>query len=216
MNTYKDKRYAKILDDGTVDIISGVLRTPTRTYYHPSDAICAMFGYYPEDIEGDDREEEGYKIFDLGIKVVEEDGKKKVKHVYKKLPIVDDGPNPGPGQEVKSDKWKEIDGKWVHVYKYRSASRHVTPTKFDPPEPSKKSRKKAQCEEEIPVEEPAPVEEPIAEVAEPPAVPEETQVMLTEEVAPAPEEPQTVEEPVAPSAETTDQPTQDQPTQIEE
>ena len=175
MKTYKAKQYAKILPDGSIDIITSVLKTPTRTYYYPGDAVCAAYGYYPIDVIGDDTEEEGYKIFDDGTKVVEKDGKKVVQRIVRKLEIVDEGPKPGPGQEVKSDKWKEIKGKWVHVYKYRSASRHVTPTKFpDDPVPSKKDEEpvvEAAPEEVAPTPEPVPVplaaEEPkVEEVAE--------------------------------------------------
>ena len=174
MKTYKAKQYAKILPDGSIDIISSVLKTPTRTYYYPGDAVCAAYGYYPIDVIGDDTEEEGYEIFDDGTKVVEKDGKKVVQRIVRKLEIVDEGPKPGPGQEVKSDKWKEINGKWVHVYKYRSATRHITPTKFpDEPVPSKKEESvvEASPEEVAPTPEPVPVplaaEEPkVEEVAE--------------------------------------------------
>ena len=164
---YKGKRYAKILPDGSVDIISSVLKTAKSTYYHPDDKLCAMFGYYPITEDDDLIEEPGYKIVDEGIRVVERDGKKVVRHEGRKLKIVDDGPNPGPGQEVKKDYWREIEGQWVHVYKYRSVSRHITPTKFDPPADENK-------EETVKEEAPAPAEEPTEKVEEPPApVPEE-------------------------------------------
>ena len=213
MKTYKSKQYAKILPDGSVDIITSVLKTPTRNYYYPSEALCAAFGYYPVDLIGDDTEEEGYKIFDDGIKVVEKDGKKIAQRTVRKLQIVDDGPQPGPGQEVKRDKWKEIKGKWVHVYKYRSASRHITPTKFpEEPVPSKKEEPVAEAapEEVAPTPEPEPV--PAAEVAEP--VPEEvpaaTEEPVVEETA-APSEEQPMEEPApeAPADEAV--PTEEQP-----
>lgn len=190
MKTYKAKQYAKILEDGSIDLVTTVLKTTNRTYYYPSEATCAAFGYSPVDVIGDGTEEKGYKVFDDGIKLIERDGKKIVQRTFRKLQIVDDGPNPGPGQEVKSDKWREIDGKWVHVYKYRSISRHITPTKFDPPEPKV---------EEVP-QEPAPELEPAPEaeqvltpvegatvIEETPAAVEEPQVEPTE--APAEEVP---------------------------
>ena len=193
MKTYKAKQYAKILPDGSIDIISSVLKTPTRTYYYPGDAVCAAYGYYPIDVIGDDTEEEGYKIFDDGTKVVEKDGKKVVQRIVRKLEIVDEGPKPGPGQEVKSDKWKEINGKWVHVYKYRSATRHVTPTKFpEEPVPSKKEEPvvEAAPEEVVPAPEPEPVPAAEAEpiVEEIPAATEESVVEETAQETPTAEE----------------------------
>lgn len=151
---YKGKRYAKILPDGSIDIVTSVLKTDKNTYYHPDDKLCAKFGYHPIIEDVDLTEEEGYKVIDEGLQVIDVDGKKIVKHEGRKLKIVDNGPNPGPGQEVKKDLWKEIDGQWVHVYKYRSVSRHITPTKFNPPE-----EKKEEPAPEVPVEESKPAEE---------------------------------------------------------
>lgn len=192
MKTYKAKQYAKILEDGSIDLVTTVLKTPERTYYYPSEATCAAFGYLPVDVIGDGTEEKGYKVFDDGIKLIERDGKKIVQRTFRKLQIVDDGPNPGPGQEVKSDKWREIDGKWVHVYKYRSVSRHITPTKFDPPEP-KKVEEVLQEPESVPEAEPVPTPvEGETIIEETPAAVEEPQVELTE--APAEEVPAEVVE----------------------
>ena len=181
---YKGKRYAKVLPDGSIDIVTSVLKTAKNTYYHPDEKLCARFGYSLI-VEDDDLiEEDGYKIVDEGLRVVERDGKKVVRHEGRKLKIVDNGPQPGPGQEVKKDYWKEIDGEWRHVYKYRSVSRHITPTKFDPPD-EKKEETVEEPKAEVAPEEPAPtaqeeqtpaeqVEQPAAEEATPEAAPGET------------------------------------------
>jgi len=123
------EQYAKPLPDGGYEIAGSVIIAGGQKIYHPTKKTLLALGYLPIKDSIPNKEIEGYKLVDKGIT---REGDHFVHHL-KQLKIIDKGPQPGPGQELKSDYWKETDTQYIHVYKYRSVTRHITPTKFDPP-----------------------------------------------------------------------------------
>jgi len=121
------KQYAKKLPDGSYEIAGPVVKVGNKTFTHPTERTLKILGYLEVVDNIDTRPSPDYKIIDEGLEQVGDHYVRKCR----RLRIVDDGPHPGPGQEVKNDFWKEVDGKWVHFYRYKSSSRHITPTKLE-------------------------------------------------------------------------------------
>lgn len=171
MAVYIPTRYAKVKEDGSIDIIDRELRTDKCLFYYPSERTAALFGYYPI-IEADPKDfvnnDPKIKLMDRGLQVVEDGNKKVVMHVVDRLPIVDEPPDPGDGMYVRGDEWKEIDGKWVHVYDYASSTRH-----------KRRERREQRKEEEpnVEIKEETPVTEEPTETA---VVPEATEEVPSE------------------------------------
>lgn len=126
------EQYAKPLPDGTYEIAGPIVYYCGKKLYYPSKKTLLALGYLRIIDTIPNKQIPGYKLVDKGIT---REGDHFVHHL-KQLKIVDNGPNPGPGMELRTDYWKETDTEYIHVYKYRSKTRHVTPTLL--PETQKK------------------------------------------------------------------------------
>ena len=108
-------------ENGEWIVAPTVIKTKTATINNPSEATLHAYGYWPRVPAEAPAEEEGYKIFDRGVKLETdpEDPTKKfwLDRKWDKLMIVDEGmPEIGENQEFLRDYWAEIDGTWKHVY----------------------------------------------------------------------------------------------------
>jgi len=128
------EQFAKPLPDGSYEIAGPIVYYCGKKLYYPSKKTLLAIGYLPVKLTEPDKEIEGYKLVDKGMT---REGDHFVRHI-KHLRIIDKGPNPGPGMELRSDYWKETENEYIHVYKYRSITRHVTPSIL--PETEKKRK----------------------------------------------------------------------------
>ena len=128
------EQFAKPLPDGSYEIAGPIVIHNGKKFYHPTAKTLKALGYLPIIDTVPNKVIEGYKLVDKGIT---REGDHYVHHL-KQLRIVDKGPNPGPGMELRSDYWKETENEYIHVYKYRSVTRHVTPSLL--PETEKKRK----------------------------------------------------------------------------
>ena len=108
-------------ENGVFEPAPTVLKTKTAVINNPSETTLNAFGYWPKRVVEAPAEEEGYKIFDRGVKLVDDPEKPGKKYYlcnqYDRLPIVDDGaPELAEDQELYRDYWAEVSGAWKHVY----------------------------------------------------------------------------------------------------
>ena len=107
-------------ENGVFEPAPSVLKTKTTTINNPSVKTLNAFGYWPKkDVEAP-AEQEGYKVFNRGVKLEDDSenpGQKiYINEKYDVYPIVDEVPELGEDQEILRDYWDVVDNTWKHVY----------------------------------------------------------------------------------------------------
>lgn len=165
------KRYAKVLEDGTIDIAGSVVKHGSQTFYHPIERTLNALGYFELiEVPEEEFQKEGYKVIDQGYRVeVNSKGDKIVTNAKRYLQIVDNPPKLSKGLYIRNDYWKEIGDKWVHVYDVASSKRHGKHKHEDKPDAviTDDDQSASSYEEQIAAAE-STVEAPVEETVEAP------------------------------------------------
>ena len=158
------KKYAKLLEDGSIDIASSVIKVGNKSFYHPTEKTLDALGYFElREVSDEAAEKEGYKIIDIGYHhdVDPKTGKKIVTNSKRYLKIVDNPPALADGLYIRNDYWKEIGDKWVHIYDVASSKRHKKhKDKHDEQPVEEGAQSASKFEEQKAAEELAKAEEP--------------------------------------------------------
>ena len=108
----------KVNADKSISQCPDPIETPSAKISNPTEEIANQLGYWPLEETPSPEEKEGFKIFDDKYAYEDlEDGKKKVVHNWRQIPIVDEPPEVPEGWAIAEDHWEDQGDKYVHVYK---------------------------------------------------------------------------------------------------
>lgn len=108
----------KVNADKSISQCPDPIETPSAKISNPTEEIANQLGYWPLEETPSPEEKEGFKIFDDKYAYEDlEDGKKKVVHNWRQIPIVDEPPEVQEGWAIAEDHWEDQGDKYVHVYK---------------------------------------------------------------------------------------------------